>query len=99
MNDPHFTKAITFLSSYLSPLANINRRVVQLNSGENFLVQDLFPYDDIGNIDFTGMEPKNNKKKSESIWDLDFSKQSRFPHFPVSSRRQEGQGKLSDSKK
>ena len=92
MNDPNFTEVMAYISSSFSPLVNINRRVVHLESPQTR--QGLFSFDDVGNVDYTGIEPKYTLNQSEFIWDSDLSKSNRFPHFPARqpalSRRQEG---------
>ena len=92
MNDPNFTEVMAYISSSFSPLVNINRRVVNLESPQTR--HGLFSFDDVGNVDYTGIEPKYTLNQSEFIWDSDLSKSNRFPHFPArqpaSSRRQEG---------
>ena len=87
---------MSFLFSSVPRVGNSNRRIVQSGSTEDLLNQDLFSYDDIGNIDYTGVEQKQNRNQSKSIREAKFSIQNRFPHFPhkpsVSRRRNEWLG-------
>ena len=72
MNDPNFTEVMAYISSSFSPLVNINRRVVNLESPQTR--HGLFSFDDVGNVDYTGIEPKYTLNQSEFIWDSDLSK-------------------------
>ena len=69
MNDPNFTEVMAYISSSFSPLVNINRRVVNLESPQTR--HGLFSFDDVGNVDYTGIEPKYTLNQSEFIWDSD----------------------------
>ena len=89
-DDANIIRAMNHISTRLSPLIRTNRRV--LNLKPKYPSENLNTYDDIGNIDYTGMESKHEEYLNDVNLDhLAFLKQNRFPNFPpVGNRRQEG---------
>ena len=90
LDDVNIIKAMNYVSVRLSPLIPTNRRVLNMKTLPN---QDL---DDIGNIDYTGIETKHKEYSNKIGWDHHaLPKHNRFPHFPPilqgGNRRHQGE--------
>ena len=74
LDDKNIITAMNQLFARISPLIKTNRRVLSDEEHE---------YLDIGNIDYTDMEAKQDEHESENDVDnLALSQLIRFPHFP-----------------
>ena len=90
LDDVNIIKGMNYISVRLSPLIPTNRRVLNMKTSPN---QDL---DDIGNIDYTGIETKHEEYSNKIGWDHHaLPKHNRFPHFPPilqgGNRRHQGE--------